>query len=70
MCDFRPKPEESFSKFALLSAVVFIEEQLRWKGFCIKAFSDIKWVFYRTSKDVIKRGDEEHAIPEPLFNGQ
>ena len=51
---------------ALLSLVNFIEDQLELKGICIGAFLDVEGAFNQTSREVIRKGAEEHGIPEIL----
>ena len=53
---------------ALFAVVNHVEKQLDWKGIAIGLFLDIEGAFNRTSRAAIRRGAEEHGIPEDLIN--
>lgn len=49
-----------------MSAVSFIEEQLRWKGVCIGLSLDIEGAFNRTTREAIRVADD-HDITKTII---
>ena len=48
--------------------VNFVEDQLELKGVCIGAFLDVEGAFNKTSREAIRKGADEHGIPESIID--